>query len=379
MAPAKVLWLAPNLNHYKARLLERLNASGQIDLVVACGARDAALGHRYDDNVGFRLVPIGVRKRWWGCDPRVWKGVVQSIRRERPSAVLMPAEAKHLPLVGALSLLRRSYRFRLVSYNHADVGRSHRDRGWRQGLFKRILGLYDQIVFYSEPARARAVSTGLVPLSKSSYAPNTLDIESIREHVVFSPTPPTPPTILFLGRLLPKKGVKTLFDYYDRLRTTVPGLRVEVIGDGPMREVVADRSAADPNVVWHNAISDESRIALVMSRASVVLIPGETGLGIVHAFAYGKPFLTVGDAAIAHGPEVDYLVDQRNGLSLTGRTDDDVQKISALLNDAAALESLSVGAFETGTALYPDVWVERMCAAVLGSPTSDEGGDNGSC
>jgi glycosyltransferase involved in cell wall biosynthesis len=43
------------------------------------------------------------------------------------------------------------------------------------------------------------------------------------------------PVLLHVGRLAPEKNVELALDTYERLRSSVPGLRMVVVGDGPLR------------------------------------------------------------------------------------------------------------------------------------------------
>jgi colanic acid/amylovoran biosynthesis glycosyltransferase len=48
--------------------------------------------------------------------------------------------------------------------------------------------------------------------------------------------------LLFVGRLVPKKGVDILIDACALLRSEIPGLSVEIIGGGPLADELADRA-----------------------------------------------------------------------------------------------------------------------------------------
>ena len=44
----KILWVAPNLNHYKARFLNRLSETSDLDIVVLAGGQMGEDGHKQD-------------------------------------------------------------------------------------------------------------------------------------------------------------------------------------------------------------------------------------------------------------------------------------------------------------------------------------------
>jgi len=93
--------------------------------------------------------------------------------------------------------------------------------------------------------------------------------------------PTDPPTIAFIGRLVPVKGADVLQRALDHLRTPA---RVVIAGDGPERERLADPRALGPHVaaararellarvVFLGAI-DAARRDLLLREASVVVIP----------------------------------------------------------------------------------------------------------
>jgi glycosyltransferase involved in cell wall biosynthesis len=102
------------------------------------------------------------------------------------------------------------------------------------------------------------------------------------------------PTILYLGRLIPTKGVDDLFAAARRL---VPRPRIEVAGDGPHRrrlQRLARRLGVD--AVFHGFVHADAKHRL-LSHADVVCVPSREAYGlsegaplvVVEAFAYGVP------------------------------------------------------------------------------------------
>lgn len=105
-----------------------------------------------------------------------------------------------------------------------------------------------------------------------------------------SPVHPTDgPTILFLGRHEPRKGLQVLLDAVSRLPAD---LRVWIVGDGPETASLQARFAGDPRLQWLGAISEPEKIARLRG-ADVFCAPslhGESfGIVLLEAMAAGTP------------------------------------------------------------------------------------------
>ena len=129
---------------------------------------------------------------------------------------------------------------------------------------------------------------------------------------------------------------------------------------------------ADANISWCGALVDEAAIAEQMRKSHAVFVPGESGLSVVHTFAYGKPYITCGLPELAHGPEIAYLRHGENGLLLAGSFDENVARIQALLQDAVSYERACHAAFETARALSVENWCTQMGRALTQEITQDD-------
>lgn len=96
---------------------------------------------------------------------------------------------------------------------------------------------------------------------------------------------------LFVGRLSPEKGLRTLLDAWE----CVPDLRLRIAGDGPLADEVARRIAAGKfgdRVEWLGRRS-QSEVIDLMRRATILVFPSEwyeSGPRVVlEAFACGLP------------------------------------------------------------------------------------------
>jgi glycosyltransferase involved in cell wall biosynthesis len=369
----RILWIAPNLNHYKKRFLARLVETSDLEIVVLAGRGNIAQGHRDDGGpVPYEVVYVPAEKARFAFHPGVFSRVSRLIARAKFDVVLVPAEKKHLPLILWLGALRWIFGFHLVTYSH-PVLRSRRDKinGHDLAWTRRVFRLFDKVVFYTEKARDWAVREGFVEVGKAAFANNTLDTETIWKHHDFEINRTRPPVLLFIGRLVPSKRLDLLLEYYRALKAEIPDLRLTIIGDGPEANRVRKAAASNADIRWCGALVDEEDIAGEMKKAHLVFIPGESGLSIVHAFAYGKPYVTCDLPECAHGPELAYLRDGENGLLVSGNFAENVARIRLLLEGGEAYERACLAASETAKSLSIENWCAQMAAALGGEGCGD--------
>ncbi|AEN73885.1 glycosyl transferase group 1 [Rhodothermus marinus SG0.5JP17-172] len=96
---------------------------------------------------------------------------------------------------------------------------------------------------------------------------------------------------LFVGRLSPEKGIRTLLRAWERLGGRVP---LKVVGDGPLAEEVRGAAGRLPGVEWLGRKAQEEVYAL-MGDAAFLVFPSEWYEGfpmvIAEALARGVPIL----------------------------------------------------------------------------------------
>jgi glycosyltransferase involved in cell wall biosynthesis len=131
------------------------------------------------------------------------------------------------------------------------------------------------------------------------------------------------PRLVCLGRLVPHKQIEHALRLIDRLRWTVPGVHLDIVGDGWWRQnlLLACRSLGLENdVTFHGHVSERDKNAL-LGRAWVSVLPSMKegwGLSVMEAAAHAVP--TVGYRAsggladnVLHG-HTGLLVDDEPGL-----------------------------------------------------------------
>ena len=110
------------------------------------------------------------------------------------------------------------------------------------------------------------------------------------------PEPSSGPTILFVGRHEPRKGLGVLLA---ALRKLPPTVRLWIAGEGPETAALRAKSAGDPRVDWLGTITDTEKIARIKG-ADVLCAPslrGESfGIVLLEAMAAGTA-VVAGDIA----------------------------------------------------------------------------------
>jgi glycosyltransferase involved in cell wall biosynthesis len=360
MGIVKVLWLAPNLNHYKARFLNRLQRSGRISLFLLSGILSKYEGYAaFNDNLDAPLKTVNVPKKKWGWSWQVLKAIFDWHKGEKFAWIMIPAESKFFPSLFIISMLKGIKKYQVFSYNHSVVGEH-----WYHRLISKLMyALLDRVVFYTENEREVALDLKLLPQNKAFFANNALDEDEVAKHYKFEIKSLKDPAILFIGRLIPNKRIELLLNYFQELRKKNPDLRLLIIGDGPEAHLVKKHMETDSNIEWFGALSDEAEIAPVMKRANVVINPGASGLSVNHAFMYGKPYVACENSK--HGPEVWYLVDDDNGLMLSGvDVTSDCSRIIALLEDDSKYKAMCFSARDTALKYNVTNWVKQMEGAL---------------
>jgi glycosyltransferase involved in cell wall biosynthesis len=193
----------------------------------------------------------------------------------------------HPHTLADIACLLRAGRTPVVVTQHADAKRST-----YHPVARLVLRRARAIVV---PSQAHlALSTELRGFeSKVEVIPFGIDEQ--RWNVVPPPPPGAPPRALFIGRLLPFKGVDLLLRALER----VPDLRLDIVGSGPESSrlrTLAQALAVTDRVRWYGEYPDED-LTRRMADADFLVLPSVTveemfGLVVLEAMAAGRPVVT---------------------------------------------------------------------------------------
>tara|TARA_B100000787_G_scaffold142502_1_gene111877 strand:+ start:12423 stop:13538 length:1116 start_codon:yes stop_codon:yes gene_type:complete len=317
----KVLWLAPNFNHYKARFLNHLARDADISLYILSGTGRVGFGDKeLVEDWSFDYEKIPVSKKKFGFSLKVAKALkTQFINFDW---VLIPVEKKIFFIFIYALFLRFKARLKgkqvkLISYNHPLLKSGNGRVTW---LDIKITKFYfknlDRVIFYTQRSYDWAISEKLVKPEIAYWANNTIDTLEVSKNYDFSYPKKSPKHIVFIGRLIPSKKVDVTIKYFELLQERLGNdqLILDIIGDGPDAHVVKEASSKNNQIIWHGTLIEESFIAPIMKNCSLVFLPGDSGLSINHAFAYGRPYITL--KSNNHGPEISYITNNEDGMIL---------------------------------------------------------------
>jgi glycosyltransferase involved in cell wall biosynthesis len=279
-----------------------------------------------------------------------------TFRLPRGLDVLIEDELNHPSLIAA-NLRRSGIRYPVVSLVH-HLRSSERRPAWQNALYRfverRYLQTVDGFIFNSQTTRA--VVTGLVGEIRPvlvAYPPtdrfgNGLSETQVRARAL----EPGPLRLLFLGNVIPRKGLHTILKALSAQGGSTgdrPPFRLDVVGSlssDPLyaREMQAfsGRHCPPGSVHFHGAL-DHSPLLEKLRQAQVLVVPSSyEGFGIVYleGMSFGLPAIgsTAGAAAEIIDPDqTGYLVPPENDAALA-------RYLSALEADRALLARLSLNA-----------------------------------
>ncbi len=237
------------------------------------------------DHHGYRLyptgrsiaVPINGSRAPVGPTPAAYRAVLRTLDEFAPDVLHV-----HEPLVPGPSL------FALRAFSGPTVGTFHRARPgqvyplWGHALGSTVGGIAVQVAVSEAAADTAAAAVGR-EFRRDRIVPNGIDADGIGSR---SRVPQDEPTILFIGRHEPRKGLGVLLEAVTRLATAP---RVWVVGDGPERAALR-RRYDDDRIRWLGAVDDEEKFTLLAS-ADLLVAPslgGESfGVILLEAMAAG--------------------------------------------------------------------------------------------
>jgi glycosyltransferase involved in cell wall biosynthesis len=365
--------------HYRIGFYELLNKISRTEYVVFHGAPPsgsgsiAAIGplnfpNRRIENREFQLAN--------------WKAFYQPVVREvlngNYDAVVLGHEIKFLSNF-ALALLCKILRIPVLYWGfgyHYTADTSQWFTRPAIHIKAALAALSDGYLTYTKQGAQRLEASGY-PRERIFILQNTIDMSAqfqgyaaaqdftladLRQELCFQPNSIV---LIYIGRLLESKDVALLIEAVEQMnRNAASSVPVEaaIIGSGPLLNTLQRQAAANPAIKFVGQINDPATIGRYMRIAAAVVIPGTVGLAIAHAFAHGRPLLT--RRLERHGPELEYLVPNYNGIIVDGDQEQFIKTLSEFVSNPDWQSRLSEGALQSREGLRLENMVSQFDYAV---------------
>ncbi len=219
-------------------------------------------------------------------------GLVPALKGERFDVV----DCQASPYLPALSLKVLDMENVFITW-HEFWGDYWRDYLGKAGLVGKTiessLFTFERHLAVSQKTREDLQRAGL--RKPVSLIPNGVDMEKIRSMRPF----PVESDFIFVGRLIPEKGVDFLLRALAVLKAEFPGFRAVIVGDGPERgrlENLSRELGLDENVVFTGFLRDYADVIALMKSSKVFAFPSRRegfGMVVLEAMASGLPVVTV--------------------------------------------------------------------------------------
>lgn len=350
-----------NWQHYRNEVLTYLAAAHNLEIeILTTGTLKPYL--KENEHLKYKLF-----KNFFSDSRKLnfFPGALWYIIRRRPKYVLALNNATNITeYVSCIFcfLVRIKFIWWTHGYDHKQQkGKLERKIKDSYTLF--FFRICSAIIAFSESGKSYLIKKGITE-NKIFVAPNTLDTDKLLKlknkiNETFDKTDfinkniPGAKTsdrfILFSGRINKHKKVDDLIKALPLILERQPNVHVIIIGDGEQKtsiERLAREMAVTNNVHFKGSIFDEIEVGKYFILSDVFVIPGLVGLGIVHAFCYGKPLIT--EDVSYHSPEIQYLKNNKNGFMVReGDVNEISQKIILLLQNHDKLAEMSAACIET--------------------------------
>ncbi len=216
----------------------------------------------------------------------------------------------------------------------------------------------DFVIVYSEKGLKHVNKVNKVPKEKIFIAKNTLDIEDISKRSINFSNQDISDfrnsmgienedfVICYLGRIVKEKNPIWVAEAIDYLNKNNLSCHAMFIGEGSEQSNV-QRYTEKLNKDIRKKIHffghiDFEKVDFYLKSANISVMPGMTGLAIVHSFALGKPYITIDISS--HSPEIDYLINNKNGLIVKNNKQSFFEAIESLIRNKDLYKQLVRGA-----------------------------------
>jgi L-malate glycosyltransferase len=358
------------MKQYRVPFFTRLNEVLQRDGICLKVAYGDAPDGRNDQGhlpqgLGLRVKGHSIFTERMLYHPLVW---------EVAAADLVIAEQANRHLLNYLLAILSTLGLRRIAFWGLGENKEDNRSEFSEWLRRQVVGRVDWWFAYTKGTKRYLTSNG-VPEARITVVQNAIDTQEFSAFVNQISSDElllaqrqfgieeNSPVGLFVGALVHDKGIDFLLEAAALIKEQVQNFHLFIVGTGPEREKAEFSSRNFPWIHFVGAKFGREK-ALFFKMASLLLLPGRVGLAILDAFAAGLPLITV-DVPY-HGPEIEYLENDRNGLITECHTAIYASRVVSLLSNTSLRNELKKGASDSGRIYSIEAMVDNFRTGVRG-------------
>lgn len=265
-----------------------------------------------------------------------------------------------------LMIMSKFGKFKFAYWGHGSNLQMNENGFWNR--FKTLfLGISDHWFAYTDGTRKFLLSKG-IPDMKITVVNNAIDTEELRElyktisdeeiNSVKEKLNLSGDNIgLYCGALYKEKRIEFLIESIQLIKQEVPDFQFIFLGGGPDSDLVRKEANKRSWIHYCGPKFDHEKIPY-FKLSKVFLLPGAVGLAILDSFATETPMITT-DYSF-HGPEVEYIVNNQNGIISKNEIGSFASEVVNLMNNDNVLERLRNGCRESSLEYTNDKMVEKF-------------------
>lgn len=377
MRPFRLAFVQLGCPSYKRAMFESLNRLSGVRLSLFIGDKNP-VGHAPNGNLkDLDHVPVSNRILNIAGFQVVWQSVNSHLSPSDYDLIVLPEGVLYLSNY-VLMLRAWAVGIPIAFYSH---GYNHqRKHSFLGRLLERLRTVVHRraalIITYSQSGADFIQRRNPTMMGRVFVALNTLDVRAIAEEVAAIDSSDVATlrqdwgfnrddvVLAFVGRISAEKNPEYVVSAVQQLRDEGLPVRAIFIGDGPALDDLSwtlERMSYDVRCsIKVLGRVPSSVVGHYLKAVDISVMPGMTGLAIVHSFAVGLPYVTI--ESRMHSPEVEYLRSGENGLMTAADLPAFIAGVRKLVRDAVIRESMGRSAKDFA---LRELGVERQMAGFL--------------
>lgn len=345
---------------YKIAMFEGIRNLRDVELTLFVGDKPTPM---HPPNADLRnVLHVGVKNRilsfldlTW-----VWQSLMKLLNPSKYDLVILPEGILYLSnYIMMLRCWLKRVPFGLYTHGYNFQRKSSRISFYIEKVRGFIHRRCDVLIVYSEKGAKHLIENNGVLPERIFIAKNTLNTETIIKRLLTLTSKDIKRCrmelgvssddvlLAYVGRIDTMKNPGWVVETVMRLRQKGLPVRVVFIGDGKILSSLiedVDRLSDEMRdaIRFIGQVSVED-VDLYLLSSDITVMPGMTGLAIVHSFAVGRPYITIKSAY--HSPEVDYLRYGVNGLMSDANVDAFCNAVESLVINREARKKMGISAF----------------------------------